>query len=380
MASNPFRFGAVTDGKQLIGREHECEEILRSFRENRNLALVAPRGMGKTALMLSVLEQARAEGMQSIYVDLFPAINSRRFAEIYATALTLEPGNTVESMQEAVQQLVPSFMPRVTISGTGRPGLQLDLWDRERDIRLLLERILDAPAQMAEAAGSEHPLVVIFDDFEDLMDIGEDELLHSLSQAVRRHGRVCYAFIIRKDSTARNCFNRSSSPFYRLAEPVALDPVPDQAMVLGLEKLFRQAGLAIELDLLFSLIEYADRAPHYIQLLSYALFEVSRDRGVASEEDLRTALGHVLGVGAYSYKNQWDQLAAHQRNLVLAIAQGYTEKLHSQRMVFQLGLGSPSTVSKNLRTLMDREILLRRERRVHFVDPFFGLWLQRRMT
>ena len=88
----------------------------------------------------------------------------------------------------------------------------------------------------------------------------------------------------------------------------------------------------------------------------------------------------MLDAGAYAYKNQWDQLAPHQRNLVLAIAQGYTERLHSQRIVFQLGLGSPSTVSKNLKTLIDREILQKRGQTISFVDPFLGLWLQRRMT
>ena len=378
MSSNPFRFGAPVEGRRLIGRDGARTELLRALGEGRSLALTAPRGMGKTSLLLSVLEAWRAQGGHGIYVDLFPAINTRRFAEIYASAMALEPSRTVESMQEAVQQLVPSFMPRVTITGSGKPGLQLDLWDRERDIQRLLERILDAPGELATQTDS--PLIVILDDFEDLLAVAESSLLQSLAQSIRRQRNVAYVFVLRKEPTASDSFDKAKSPFHRLAEPVALEPVPEQAMVLGLEERFRDAGVKTEVDLLFSLVEMADHAPHYVLLLAHSLYETSRDDGTATEAHLREALQHVLGVSGYGYRFVWDDLSLHQRNLVLAMAQGYTERLHSQRMVFQLGLGSPSTVSKNLKRLGDREIVQKTEQSVRFVDPFFGEWLRRRMT
>ena len=378
MSSNPFRFGAPAEGQRLIGRDGERAELLRALGEGRSLALTAARGMGKTSLLLTVLDEWRASGRHAIYVDLFPAINTRRFAEIYASALALEPSRTVESMQEAVQQLVPSFMPRVTITGSGKPGLQLDLWDRDRDIQRLLERILDAPGELAEKTDA--PLVVVLDDFEDFVGVAETSLKQALAQAIRRQRNVAYVFVLRKEPTARSLFAQARSAFHRLAEPVLLDPVPDQALVLGLEERMREAGVRVEVDLLFRLVDLADHAPHYVLLLAHSLFEASREAGVAGEAELKEALEHVLGVSSYGYRFVWDQLSLHQRNLVLAIAQGYTERLHSQRMVFQLGLGSPSTVSKNLKVLADREILQKTDTAVRFVDPFFGQWLRQRMT
>jgi hypothetical protein len=254
----------------------------------------------------------------------------------------------------------------------------LDLWDRDRDIRLLLERIVDAPQQLAEDGGK--TVTVVFDDFEDLLSVGEASMLQALAQSIRRHRNVCYVFVLRKESSAKTTFAQPKSPFYRLADPVVLDPVPDQGLVIGLQEKFKQAKITIDIDLLYGLINMADHVPHYVQMLAHSVFEEARERGAASESDLRSALSHVLEAGAYGYKQIWDQLSLHQRNLVLAIAQGYTERLHSQRMVFQLGLGSPSTVSKNLKTLSEREILQKRDGGIHFVDPFLGLWLQRRMT
>jgi hypothetical protein len=316
--------------------------------------------------------------MDVAYVDLFPAINPRRFAELYASALTLEPTSTVEDMQEAVRYLVPSFSPRVTISGEGRPALQLDLWDRERDIQALLDRILEAPAELQESRG--RPLVVIFDDFEDLAATAEEDLLRDLAAAVRKQLKVSYVFVLRKEASVRRLFQEPRSPFYRLADPVRIEVVPPGEMVSGLQRLFQEHGVEVERNLLFQMLQLADHVPHYVQMLAHALFEESHEAAKATDAMLRAALSHVLVGQGYAFRFQWDQLSHHQRNLVLAIAQGHTERLHSQKMVVRLGLGSPSTVAKNLKVLGEREILRRDDQEIHFVDPFFGLWLKRRMS
>jgi hypothetical protein len=378
MTKNPFRFGRAPGEGPLVGRRRELEELGRAFHEGRNLTLVAPRGSGKSALLHAARKQAEAEGLQCVHVDLFPAISGRRFAELYASALTMGPASTVESMQEAMQQLVPTIVPRVTITGDGRPGLQLDLWDRERDLRVLLDRILDAPQQMAVAANK--PVIVLFDDFEELLAGVEPGLLQRLAQAIRKHSHVSYCFALRRETTAQRTFSTPTSPFYRLADAVTLAPVPEAEMVAGLGKIFAAEQIEAEPALLAEVVRHANNVPHYVQLLSHAVFDAARDLGHANEQHLRSGLNHILDASGYAYKAQWDHLSVHQRNLVLAIAQGYTERLHSQRIVFQLGLGSPSTVSKNLRAMVDREILLKRENNILFVDPFFGLWLRRRLT
>jgi hypothetical protein len=378
MAANPFRFGAPVADTALIGRETERAEVVRVIKDVRNLALVAPRGAGKTSLLLAALRDCRAAGIDTAYTDLAPAINTRRFAEIYASALTLEPTSTVEAMQKAISDLVPAFVPRVTISGSGRPGLQLDLWDRDRDLRALLERILDAPAQLRQSRG--RPLVVVLDDFEDLVAVAEPELLKALAVAIRRHLAVSYVFALRKDETVRQLFHGQSALFHKLADPVRLSVVPPATMAQGIERLFHAGGVSASRALIDQLLVTADQVPHHVQMLAHALFEEGRERGAAGDAELKVALAHVLEAQAYAFRFQWDQLSPFQRNLVLAIAGGHTERLHSLRSVTRLGLGSPSTVSKNLRTLMAREVLRKDDgSELRFVDPFFGLWLQRRM-
>jgi hypothetical protein len=334
--------------------------------------------MGKTALLADVLKTWRRTGGPAVYVDFLAAVNPRRFAEIYASALTLEPSQTVESMQEAMQQLVPSFMPRVTITGSGRPGLQLDLWDRERDLRAVMQRILDTPNQLASE--SEKPLALVFDGFEDLLSNAEQPLLDEFAKSIRQHRNVAHFFTLRKEATARAVFGEERTPFYRLAEAVVLDPVPTEPWIEGLLPHFEAAGAEIGRELLERAIELAAGIPWAVQTLCHSLVSSIRAAGKADEGELQLALAEVLEAHHYGYRAVWDPLSLHQRNLVLAIAQGYTERLHSQRMVFDLGLGSPSTVSKNLKTLTDRELLQKSGSGVSFVDPFFGHWLLRRMT
>ncbi len=376
MAANPFRFGTPVGEALLIDRHQEREETLRLLRQAKCLAMVAPRGTGKSSLLRAVAADCRAEGIDVAWVDLLPAINSRRFAELYASALTLEPSHTVEDMREAIRRLIPHFTPRVTISGEG--ALQLDLWDRERDIQALMDRIFEVPGEMQARSG--RPLVVIFDDFEDLVTSAQDDLLRDLASAVRKQIEVAYVFVLRRDATVRRTFLEPKSPFYRLAEPLKLEPVPAGEMSQGLQKLFEENGVEIDRELVYEIQTVAAHVPHYVQMLAHTVFEEAREEGRAQPQHLKAALAHVLESQAYAFKFQWDQLSPHQKNLALAIAQGHTEKLHSQLMVVRLGLGSPSTVAKNLKALDAREILRRTEEEIRFVDPFFGLWLQRRMA
>jgi hypothetical protein len=378
MSPNPFRFGTPIEGRPLIGRDREREELLRAIKEGRGLALVAPRGMGKTALLADVLKTWRRTGGPAIYVDFLAAVSPRRFAEIYASALTLEPSQTVESMQEAMQQLVPSFMPRVTITGSGRPGLQLDLWDRERDLRAVLQRILDTPNQLATE--SDKPLALVFDGFEDLLANSESDLLDEFARSIRAHRNVAHFFTLRKETTARDIFGSERTPFYRLAEPVALEAIAPGPWTEGLAPLFAAADAGADAGLLERAVELAEGIPWAVQTICHALVSAIRGAGRAGESELQAALAEVLESHHYGFRAVWDPLSLHQRNLVLAVAQGFTERLHSQRMVFELGLGSPSTVSKNLKTLTDRELLQKSGSGVSFVDPFFGHWLRRRMT
>lgn len=378
MSPNPFRFGTPIEGRPLIGREHESSELLRAVAEGRGLALVAPRGMGKTALLADVLKTWRRTGGLAVYVDFLAAVSPRRFAEIYASALTLTPSQTVESMQEAVQQLVPSFMPRVTITGSGRPGLQLDLWDRERDLRAVMQRILETPTQLASEA--DKPLALVYDGFEDLLANAEQSLLDEFARSIRQHRNVAHFFTLRKETTAHAIFGTERTPFYRLADAVVLDPVPTEAWRDGLLPHFEAAGASLSAEMLERAVEIAEGIPWAVQTLCQALVSSIRAAGKATEHELQLALAEVLESHHYGYRAVWDPLSLHQRNLVLAVAQGFTERLHSQRMVFDLGLGSPSTVSKNLKTLADREFLKKDDRGVSFIDPFFGHWLRRRMT
>lgn len=378
MSPNPFSFGTPIEGRPLIGRAHESEALLRAVAEGRGLALVAPRGMGKTALLADVLKTWRRKGGRAVYVDFLAAVSQRRFAEIYASALTITPSQTVESMQEAMQQLVPSSMPRVTITGSGKPGLQLGLWDRERDLRAVMQRILETPTQLA--AESDQPLALVYDSFEDLLANAEQPLLDDFARSIRQHRNVAHFFTLRKETTAQEIFGAERTPFYRLAEPVILDPVPTGVWRDGLLPHFKAAGAEIPPDLVERAADLGAGIPWAVQTLCQALVPAIRTANKATENELQLALAEVLESHHYGYRAMWDPLSPHQRNLVLAVAQGITERLHSQRMVFELGLGSPSTVSKNLRSLVDREFLKKDDSGVSFVDPFFGHWLRRRMT
>lgn len=106
MTSNPYR----TDfpAKCLFyGRAQERERLRRALMTGRQsiVAVMGGRGMGKTALVLRVLEDLQRAGMDAVYYISKPASDAGGFFEQLAGCLgrALDPRRPVDSLIEAVR-------------------------------------------------------------------------------------------------------------------------------------------------------------------------------------------------------------------------------------------------------------------------------------
>lgn len=72
-------------GIDLIGRQHELQLVKQLLLAGQSVVIIAPRPMGKTSLMIELIEQLKAENYFTINIDLFSISNiptlSRRIVE-----------------------------------------------------------------------------------------------------------------------------------------------------------------------------------------------------------------------------------------------------------------------------------------------------------
>ena len=85
---NPFVYGETVSGENFCNRTQEIKELVADIKNCQNVIIFSPRRYGKTSLIKQVLQKVKAKGILTFYVDLYPAINKRKFIELYAGAIS----------------------------------------------------------------------------------------------------------------------------------------------------------------------------------------------------------------------------------------------------------------------------------------------------
>ena len=78
------------------------------------------------------------------------------------------------------------------------------------------------------------------------------------------------------------------------------------------------------------------------------------------------------------YETILDDLTRKQKHLLAALSLEPGTKVFSAQFLSKHRLGTPSSIQKGLKILIEKDILDRENDHFIFQDPFFALWLQKR--
>lgn len=84
--------GTVAEGEDFFGRDKEQRQIWSKLQDNANLALLAPRRVGKTSLLKQLKTTASEHACQAVYLDVGDAADERAFVERLSQAVLAEAG------------------------------------------------------------------------------------------------------------------------------------------------------------------------------------------------------------------------------------------------------------------------------------------------
>ena len=112
----------------------------------------------------------------------------------------------------------------------------------------------------------------------------------------------------------------------------------------------------------------------YVQ--QYCFFVWSHTESSVSDEDLDRQLDLVIDTNGETFQNELDELVPSQIALLKAIASGETH-FNAKGVVVKYRLGQSQTITRNKKTLVERDLVEKTRDSFSFVDPLFELWLKR---
>jgi uncharacterized protein len=375
---NPFIHRFHASASELIDREKELALLVRRMAEGGRVRLAAPRGYGKTTLAEAVLGRARDEGAFAVRVDLY-GVTSRmtlcsRVEEAFERELRGARGTWSKARAKLARRGGGVQLP------AGFGGAQIGPEDAER--RLL--DALDLPGQLA-AAG---PVVVCYDEFQEVLRAGGAErdrrgrprpggLDAVIRTVTQRHGdAVGYLFCGSLPSLLGELFEHPDSPFYRQADPVALDPMPRAALGDYIEARFaatnRDVGQALE-----PLLDVARGHPRAAMILAHALWEELAEAETADAGTWQRALQRLPAyVTEDEMRARWDALTPIQQKVAEIVARREGSPFS---VAVLTRYGETKDAVQGAVEALERSSILVRERgrpfRGALVDPLFELWI-----
>ena len=354
------------------------------------LAVVGPRKIGKTSLILELTRRTTETAVIFVVIDcfeelpLYPSIFKRYALRLLDGALGTDLGASLEALAETPAEY------RAALQGSARfNGLPLPLRTQLLELAELeatpdkIRFLLDLPEQLAEAF--DLYFLVAWDEFQELALLsgrgGGSELLPLMRSRWQRHRRTSYVISGSARTTLSELVTDRSSPFFQHFELMDLGPLDQDAALELLRDNAPQEWTVTE-QLAQRMFDVVGGHPFYLQLLGEALTRqppqrAGKDSLPSQDAALKQALQDLLfsrtGRLALFFENELQRLVGRSGYLVktLETLAGGPRRLTEVATAIQSPTGATARYLERLGDAVARTS----EGLYQLTDPVFGLWL-----
>ena len=370
---NPFVYGETVSGENFCNRTREIKELVADIKNCQNVIIFSPRRYGKTSLIKQVLQKVKAKGVLTFYVDLYPAINKRKFIELYAGAISSGLPGGVRQVVKKIKEYLPRIIPKVVME---EQSVHFEFeFDHTSNISPHIDDLFVAVKKVADQ--KEKTAVVVFDEFQEIANFDDDEIERKMRSVFQNHRNVSYIFMGSKTHLMRDIFNNPNRPFYKSGKHFPLDKIDPKKLSLFAKKKFSDQAIDIGHNELNSILNNTECHPYYFQMLCHVLLELCMDSRMITEADIDEALNILISRESSVYVAIWEELTIKQKNLMVALAKEEYPEVFSNKFLETYGLGSSSSIQKALKKLLKKELVQQESGSYIIYDLFLKKWIRR---
>ncbi len=338
------------------------------------LFLFSERRYGKTSLVRAALNKLPKKGCVWSYVDLWPTDSEAAFVTALAKAITESMSTSVDKALETAKKFFSNLAPSVTVDEEGKPALTFGISQHGRP-GLALDEVLDTPARIAAKGGPN--VVVVFDEFQQILEYGNDQVERKLRSVIQNHRQISYVFLGSRKHLIQKMFMDRNRPLYRAGGHYPLGPIAEEHWQPFIRKRFADADRAISREHIHEVCDLTQRHPFYTQHLCHVLWESCEPKAEVTNRMIRAAVQVLLDRESYAYTTLWESLTIPQKRFLKGLAaEPARVKVFAGEFVRRHGLGSASNVQRAVDVLLAKDVIDRDNGSFLITDRFFRLWIQ----
>ncbi len=364
---NPFRYGQVVFDEDFCPRPGLEKDLRGYIFSAQNVLLEGERRIGKTSLIYQAVRSL--ESRRLLYIDIMEikAVDDFCRRMIKAIASMERKSGKMEKLFKSLAHLKPVMTADPL---TGVPSLSLDA-----SVRLEPDSI-EGLMDMIEAENNRKPVVVVFDEFQDILNLKEAAaVLAVLRSKIQFHTVIPYIYVGSVRNKMNEIFNFPDSAFYKSAITLSVGVLDREVFSEFLRGKFQLGKRKVSQALLDKVFEIAQDIPGDVQQLCGAVWETTSYNDSVGEKVVPAALKLIYSQELKGYEASLSLVTGQQLRCLMGLARMGGQSPLSSRFVKAIGITQPASVKKALNRLVQLRIIYRYKKEYRFINPFFKAWL-----
>ncbi len=367
---NPFVIEGYLSPEYFCDREEETALLTRHLTNRCNVALIAPRRLGKSGLIFNCFQQETIrEQYHCIYIDIYDSKNLSEFVYALGKGIleALKPKG--RKVWEFFLNMLQSLKSTISFDMYGNPEWSVGIGDIQTP-DLTLDEIFSYLEQ------ADKPCLVAIDEFQTIAGYPEKTVEAALRKRIQNCHHANFVFSGSKRHMMSLMFASQARPFYHSASIMGLEAIQEDVYWDFANRHLAKNGKKISAKAFGYLYHCFDGITWYVQYVLNILYSSVSDSSLLKEDDVKAAIGMILSQHRFAYQALIFQLTAKQKQVLIAIAkEGKPSSLMSQSFLQKYRLGA-STVQGAVKTLLEKDFITQDEDCFQLCDKFLELYLK----
>ena len=367
---NPFIIEGYHSPEYFCDRTEETSMLTEHIENQRNVALIAMRRLGKSGLILNTFSQPKIrENYYTFYIDIYDTKNLAELTDVFGKSVlnALKPFG--RKVWEGFINIIRSIKTSISYDSNGTPLWTLSLGELQSP-----DILLDEIFYYLEHA--DRPCIVAIDEFQVISNYPEKTVEATLRKRIQNCHNVHFIYSGSKRHMMSEMFLSNSRPFYNSSVLMGLEPIDPQCYYDFANRHFSANGQHISKEAFNTLYSMFDGITWYIQYVLNVIYADKYSGSEINENEINNAIDTIIQHSAFAYKAILFQLTPKQKQLFRAVAmEDKVKSIMSQQFLRRYAL-TASNGQGALKILLDRDLITHENSEYIIYDRFMSLWLR----
>ena len=370
MINNPFILYGYESEKYFCDRKSETDELKRLITNGNNVALIAPRRIGKTGLIENLFHQKDIERQYYTFlIDIYATKNQEEMVLAMSTSMLASLRPKGRKLMMDFVNLLTSLRTGITIDAMGNPSWNLEVGNIKQP-RTTLDEIFRFIGEAAK------PCIIAIDEFQTISNYGSDNVEAILRTYIQHCRNAQFIFSGSQRTLMGEIFSSPSRPFYQSTAMMTLAPIPVDRYTEFAQRHFAEAGRRIDAEVVTSVHQKFEGITWYIQRVMNELFSMTPQGEECTPEMVPVAIDNILRANEFNFQSMLFQLPPKQKELFIAICkEGKARSITSSAFIRRYHLPGSSSVQSAIKGLLEKNFVTSTLGVYEVYDKFFSMWI-----